>query len=43
MWLRDPNSRPDQPMIESSEESKIERKIFKDILAVTDSSETIYG
>ena len=42
VWLRDPNSWPDQPMIESSEESEIERKRVKEILAVTVLSETIY-
>ena len=43
MWLRDPNSWPDQPMIESSKESEIERKRVKELLAVTVKSETIYG
>ena len=41
-WLRDPNSWPDQPMIENSEESETERKRVKEILAVTVLSETIY-
>ena len=42
MWLKDPNSWPDQPLIESSEESEIECKRVKEILAVTVLSETIY-
>ena len=42
VWLRDPNSWPDQPIIESSEESEIERKRVKEILAGTVTSETIY-
>ena len=42
MWLRYPNSWPHQPMIESSEESEIERNRVKKISAVTVSSETIY-
>ena len=42
MWLRYPNSWPHQPMIESSEESEIERNRVKKIWAVTVSSETIY-
>ena len=29
VWLRGPNSWPDQPMIESSKESEIERKRAK--------------
>ena len=42
MWLRDRNSWPDQPMIESSEESETERKRVKEILPVTVSSEINY-
>ena len=42
-WLRHRNSWPDQPMIESSEESEIERKRVKEILAVAVSSEIIYN
>ena len=42
VWLRYPNSWPHQPMIESSEESEIERNRVKKISAVTVSSETIY-
>ena len=42
MELRDRNSWPDQPMIESSEESDIEHKRVKEILAATVSSEIIY-
>ena len=42
MWLRDPNNWPHQPMIESNEESEIERKRVKEIFAVTVSFETIY-
>ena len=42
MWLRYPNKWPHQPMIESSEESEIERNRVKKISAVTVSSETIY-
>ena len=41
MWLRNPNSWPDQPMIESSEESETECERVKEILAVTVLSETI--
>ena len=41
VWLSDPNTSPDQPMIESSEESEIERKRVNEILAVTVTSETI--
>ena len=37
-----PNKWPHQPMIESSEESEIERNRVKKISAVTVSSETIY-
>ena len=42
VWLRDPNCWPDQPMIESSEGSEIERKRVKEILSVIFLSETIY-
>ena len=42
MWLRDSNSWPNQPMIESSDDSKIERKRAKEVLAMTVLSETIY-
>ena len=38
MWPREPNSWPDQPMTESSEESEIERKRVKEILTVKVSS-----
>ena len=42
MWLRDRNSWPDQPMIENNEDSEIERKGVKEILAVIVSSEITY-
>ena len=42
MWQRDQISWHDQSMIESSEESEIDRKRVKEILAVTVSSEIIY-
>ena len=42
MWLRDPNSWPDQLIIESSEEPDIEHKRFEEILGVTVTSEGIY-
>ena len=42
MWPREPNSWPDQPMTESSEESEIERKRVEEILTVKVSSETMY-
>ena len=41
VWLSDRNSWHDLPMIESSEESEIERKRVKESLAVTVSFETI--
>ena len=42
MWQRDQISWHDQSMIESSEESEIDRKRVKEILTVTVSSEIIY-
>ena len=42
MWQRDQISWHDQSMIESSEESEIDHKRVKEILAVTVSSEIIY-
>ena len=42
VWQRDQISWHDQSMIESSEESEIDRKRVKEILAVTVSSEIIY-
>ena len=42
VWLRNPNSWPDQLMIERSEEPEIEHRRVEEILGVTVTSEGIY-